>query len=369
MCRLATWVLCLGLAVAMGCAPGDADTDANVDSGGSGGVFASFDVSPGQPKPGEVVTFDASASHGTYGVTLGYRWDWEGDGTFDTEVGDDPVASHVYETVGIRTVGLQVIQGSVRRNVSQDVLVSVASEEMVLVEAGEFVMGSAAAVGSDDERPTHRVHVGGYAIRKYEVTNGQFADFLNTLGKNEDDDGHRFVDLDVSRIAFDDGVFDVGLDWQDHPVVAVTWYGATSYAAWAGGRLPTEAEWEKAARGVYAGEWPWGDVWDASACNTWEAGPHQTTAVGAYPTGVSPYGAHDMTGNASEWVSDWYQADYYEASPDNDPPGPDEGQFRVLRGGSWAEGNEKCRPASRFAQAPDSADADFGFRIVMDVLH
>ncbi|MFQ6115602.1 MAG: formylglycine-generating enzyme family protein, partial [bacterium] len=195
----------------------------------------------------------------------------------------------------------------------------------------------------------------------------QYAEFLNVIGQNTDGAGHVLADIDVAPIRFKNQVYKVLKGWEDHPVVGVSWYGAKAYAEWEGGRLPTEAEWEKAARGRDGFDWPWGNLWAAINCNSWEAGPHATTPVGSYPTGVSPYGVHDLTGNVYEWVADWYQADYYKISPQRNPRGPESGKFRILRGGSWAELKDLCRPAVRVGQPPESTDSDFGFRIAKDI--
>jgi formylglycine-generating enzyme required for sulfatase activity len=228
-------------------------------------------------------------------------------------------------------------------------------------------MGSPEGVGNAFEHPQHTVYLDDFLIGKYEVTNKQYVEFLNAIGKNDDGAGHTLVDLNIAAIKSKNSTYRVMKKWEDHPVVGVSWYGAKAYAEWDGGRLLTEAEWEKAARGTDEREWPWGNVWETANCNSWEAGPHSTSPVGSYPAGVSPYSVHDLAGNVYEWVADWYQEDYYQTSPLQNPKGPDSGTFRIIRGGSWVEPGDKCRSAARVGQLPSSADSDFGFRIVKDI--
>jgi formylglycine-generating enzyme required for sulfatase activity len=214
--------------------------------------------------------------------------------------------------------------------------------EMVLVPAGEFTMGSNEDV---DEKPPHRVYLAAFHIDKYETTNALYRRFMTA----------------TNRVA--------PAHWSDEkwngatqPVVGVSWHDAEAYCRWAGKRLPTEAEWEKAARGTDSRKYPWGEQWDASRANSGQSMLGKTAPVGSYPSGVSPYGAHDMAGNAWEWVADWYDKDYYQRSPDRNPKGPESGQSRVLRGGSWHSAPFRLRASDRSNVTPDLRRNGFGFR-------
>ena len=221
-----------------------------------------------------------------------------------------------------------------------------AEMELCLVGAGEFLMGST----DDDEdayvseKPQHRVCLDSYYLGRYPVTVSQFRAFVEASGY---------------RPWSSDGL---GRP-EDHPVVWVSWDEAVAYCKWAGLRLPTEAEWEYAARGPDAWAYPWGDEWDARQCNTWEGRRRGTTPVGKYsPGGDSPYGCADMAGNVWEWCADWYGEDYYACSPSRNPQGPGPGDGRVLRGGSCHNYRNWARCAYRYWYGPDNHYVHFGFR-------
>jgi len=237
---------------------------------------------------------------------------------------------------------------------------------MVLIQAGDFWMGS--ETGNDDEKPVHRVSLDAFYIDKYEVTNAQFAVFLNAKGNQ--------VEGSVPWLEENDwvNVLQIGGTWQaregfaDHPVIWVSWYGAQAYCTWRGVRLPTEAEWEKAARGGLEGTlYPWGDelaVCDKDAPNSAQFGDCEgdTAPVGSFtPNG---YGLYDMAGNAWEWVYDWHDEDqtYFRNSPSHDPTGPESGIYRVLRGGAWDTSPESLQVSSRNRAAPDMHLDLIGFR-------
>ena len=249
--------------------------------------------------------------------------------------------------------------------------------EVVLVPAGEFTMGSDA--GREDEQPVHTVYLDAYYIDKFEVTNAQYVTFLNAIGRNTDSQGYRLVELrdpDV-QFRFSDGTFVlVASDLADRPVIEVSWYGAKAYCEWAGLRLPTEAEWEKAARGTDGRTYPWGERIDRSRANYGKEGCCRgddsdgyfwSAPVGSYPGGVSPYGVFDMAGNVWEFAMDWYGEDYYARSPARNPPGPEEGILRVLRGGSMGSDPYRLRTTDRSALPPVGTYLIIGFRCAGDL--
>ncbi|MHC9539634.1 MAG: formylglycine-generating enzyme family protein [Vulcanimicrobiota bacterium] len=229
---------------------------------------------------------------------------------------------------------------------------------MIIIPAGEFLMGSPEGTGSDDEHPQHRVYLDAYYIYKYEVTNGQFARFVKETRYKAVGNWKEYAKSGRER----------------HPVVNITWNDAAAYCKWAGGSLPTEAQWEKAARGSNGRDYPWGNTWDGNCCNGGKgpkvsgmadiSGGRGTAPVGSFPSGVSPYGVHDMAGNVWEWCSDWYDENYYRSSPSKNPEGPGSGSSRILRGGSWGNDGAGCfRCAYRYWDAPDDWYDYLGFRV------
>jgi formylglycine-generating enzyme required for sulfatase activity len=206
-------------------------------------------------------------------------------------------------------------------------------------------MGS--ADGKPDEQPPHPVMLEGFWIMQTEVTNDQY------------------------RRCVDDGACAPPDDerWNDpayalHPVANVEWEDAVRYAEWVGGRLPTEAEWEKAARGTEAFAYPWGDEIPGPELLNYDYGSGDTQPVGSYLTGASPFDVLDMAGNVEEWVADWYAADYYSTSPPRDPQGPDTGVLRVLRGGSYKSSRADVRTTVRGKTLPNAHYPNVGFRVV-----
>jgi formylglycine-generating enzyme required for sulfatase activity len=264
--------------------------------------------------------------------------------------------------------------------------------EMVLVPAGEFTMGSDQAevdlfvegckkAGQAEENckawgarelPRHRVTLDAFYIDRYEITNALFERFAHATSHRTtaEREGDAFVYQQK------DGKWQwvkvSGASWptpggpgtsapSDHPVVQASWHDADAYCRWAGKRLPTEAEWEKAARGTDGRRYPWGEEWDAAKANG-DMSVRTTKPVGSYQNGVSPYGVHDMAGNALEWVADWFDKDYYQRSTERNPKGPDSGTTRVLRGGSWFNVPVNLRTASRDSSTPDFRFNLIGFR-------
>ena len=216
----------------------------------------------------------------------------------------------------------------------------------VLVPEGEFEMGD----GEYKDCPAHRVFLDAYYIGKYCVTNEQYARFAEVTG-------HRPPDNTEWR----------NPEKANHPVTDVSWDDAVAYAEWTGCGLPTEAQWEKAARGPDGYEYPWGGWWDETKCRNYEnKGDESTAPVDAYPGGVSGYGTYQQAGNVWEWCSDWDDEDYYtypEAS--RNPGGPSEGTRRVYRGGSWGNDDESIfRGANRLRDDPSDRGGNLGFRLV-----
>ena len=221
------------------------------------------------------------------------------------------------------------------------------SVEMVRVPAGEFLMGSPEGQGESDEHPYHTVYLDAFSIDKTEVTAVQYQRCVEAGACSVADTGDYCTYGAVAK--------------SDHPINCVDWDQGVAFCRWAGKRLPTEAEWEKAARGTDGRVYPWGNAWDAGKLNSADGGPATTTSVGSYSAGASSFGALDMAGNVWEWVADWYGDGYYGQSPRENPQGPASGAWRVLRGRSWAYVTD-TRVASRYRFAPHYRIADIGFR-------
>ena len=235
----------------------------------------------------------------------------------------------------------------------------------ISIPGGSFQMGCDSSNPSEsclsDELPLHTVTLDTFRIDTTVVTNFQY--FLCELG------GGCNPPADTS--SFTRFSYYGNPDYYDHPVIHVTWEDANNYCTWAGKRLPTEAEWEKAARGANdTRRFPWGDnPWDCSVGNVWvgsAACVGDTTAVDAYPAGQSPYGAFEMVGNVWEWTNDWYQSDYYVNSPSVNPQGPESGTEKVRRGAAWGTASDNGRLARRIAEDPLFSADYLGFRCVSD---
>jgi formylglycine-generating enzyme required for sulfatase activity len=244
---------------------------------------------------------------------------------------------------------------------------------MRLVPAGEFMMGSAS--GSDDEKPVHQVYLDAFYMDIYEVTNAAYkacvvagvCDPPQSIGS-------------ITRSSYYGNS-----EFDDYPVIYVDWNQANVYCTWRGASLPTEAQWEKAARGVDGRTYPWGNQFDGSYINFCDKncavnigfsgvadtnsddGYADTAPVGSYESGKGPYGMYDLAGNVWEWVADWYDSDYYDNSPTANPLGPDSGYDRVLRGGSWSYNANSVRSAYRFNLSdPTYALSSIGIRCAKD---
>mgnify|MGYP000949845094 CR=1 FL=1 len=284
------------------------------------------------------------------------------------------------------------------------VVAAPAGAEVAFIEAGTFLMGATTndelmigdeAKTLDDELPAHEVYLDAYWIDIYEVTNGKFQKFVAETGYETIAE----INHKIPRIYFPSGnpIFftnDASANWKnpdalgtgiqdilDHPVVQVTWQDADAYCSWAGGHLPTEAQWEKAARGTDGRLYPWGDKYNGNLLNgsdknlgqdsslfIYDDGYKYTAPVGSYPEGVSPYGVYDMAGNVMEWVQDYYESDYYSNSPRENPTGPSlgGGDQHLLRGGSWFAGPKNNRVAHRIFPETTISYPHAGFRCAYD---
>lgn len=249
----------------------------------------------------------------------------------------------------------------------------------VLIPAGAFTMGSGQETALNEcdkyftgcnrqewylnEGPVHDVTLDAYFMDIYEVTNGQYQECISAGGCTPPSRNGS-----ASRSSYFDNP-----EFREYPVIWVTWEQAKTYCAWHGARLPTEAEWEKAARGTDARLYPWGNSFEAGEGNfcdvkcrlqwanmNFDDGFEDTSPVGSFPSGISPFGLHDMGGNVNEWVADWYDAEYYAVSPVANPTGPDSGSSHVIRGGSFHTPGQGLRTTARPLSEP-SADY-IGFR-------
>ena len=226
--------------------------------------------------------------------------------------------------------------------------------EMVFIPAGEFPMGA------DDtdpeagpvEKPQHWLYLSPYWIDLTEITNAMYQQCVTTGDCQPPE-----KTSSKTRPAYYGES-----QYQDYPVVFISWEDASTYCHWAGRRLPTEAEWEKAARGTDSQLYPWGDVPADFRKANFNNLVGDTTRVGSFPGGASPFGALDMAGNVAEWVADWYGEDYYAASPYKNPPGPKRGDFRILRGGSWFNTANALRTTFRLWNYPNLRSETIGFR-------
>jgi sulfatase modifying factor 1 len=224
---------------------------------------------------------------------------------------------------------------------------------MARIPSGWFLMGS--ETGRDNERPVHRVYVDGFELATRQVTNADYLRFVEDAGHEPPPSARQ-----------------PGFDDPRQPVVAVSWLDAAAYCAWlarAAGRayrLPTEAEWERASRGGEEGRrYPWGDAPPETLpdyATRWRGGPER---VALYPP--SAYGLHDIGENVHEWCSDWYEAGYYARSPERNPRGPDAGERRASRGGSWRHHVKVSTCAARSSLPPGSRYTDYGFRVARDL--
>ncbi|MGR3318282.1 MAG: SUMF1/EgtB/PvdO family nonheme iron enzyme [Candidatus Anammoxibacter sp.] len=236
---------------------------------------------------------------------------------------------------------------------------------MVLVPEGKFIMGSKDDEFNIEEMPQHEVYLSPYYIDKFEVANALYGEFLDYMNKTNDHSKCYFGEGQKKNHTPDRWHDDSYYEHAEWPVVRVDWYDAYAFAAWAGKRLPTEAEWEKAARGTDARRFPWGNVWESSNCN---AGKDGSLEVGSYENGKSVYGVYDMCGSVQEWCNDWHHAMYYASSPSRNPQGPVEStNLRTMRGSSlFANNVYQMRTTIRWYDEPHRRNRSVGFRCAKD---
>ena len=226
---------------------------------------------------------------------------------------------------------------------------------MVYIPEGYFQMGTSSGK-SEDTKPMHFVHTSAFFIDKYEVSNAEYFKFMMATKRHK-------------PLYWDDKRFNKS----EFPVVGVSWYDAMAYAKWKGRRLPTEAEWEKAARGNDGRLYPWGKKWAKGFffffVNIYGMDDKysHTAPVDYYQSGASPFGIFNMSGNVWEWCLDWYEPDYYGHSPEINPMGPAASKMKVLRGGSWANTIDGAQVVLRARNSPRVKNSIYGFRTVLPV--
>ncbi len=237
------------------------------------------------------------------------------------------------------------------------------ADSRLTVEAGNFIRGIDES-NFPSANPSSTIYISEFEISTTEVTNEQYCEFLN-------DGNSRYFDTEM-MIGYSTAthLYAPVTGYEDHPVVNVTWYDAASYALWAGGRLPTEAEWEKAARGTDGYYFPWGNDFLNDRADVGRSDESETIDVKSYPDGVSPYGVYDMAGSVWEWTNDWYYLNYYEYSETEDPTGPTDSTTytsKVIRGGGFRETEANYHTFMtwyRYYGNPASRADDLGFRVV-----
>ncbi len=358
------------------------DSDSSSEPETNTKPIASFTVSPDSGTVSTNFTFDASSSSDQEDEpeNLKVRWDFDGDGNFDTDWEINKLVTHKYSAAGNYNVKLEVkdSKDAVAEMVKTVMVITVAIPDgMILVEGGSFMMGS--ENGSGDEAPVHEITLNSFYMGEHEVTNAEYCEFLNAMGTTIGQYEGENVDWifpDLGHVEDHDGTFVPSSGKEKYPVVWVTWHGAKAYAEWKGGRLPSEAEWEYAARGgnksnnyKYSGSddvnevaWHMGNSENPDNDMYQGKGTHQVAQKKA-----NELGFYDMSGNALEWCNDRYSYYYYSNSPSNNPQGPTEGPTRVLRGGSWMQDIGSARVAHRFNSTPSFGADNYGFRIVFDM--
>jgi len=270
--------------------------------------------------------------------------------------------------------GMETITATYKSHSAKATVVVTLPEQdnMVFVPAFYVMIGN--DNGDTNEKPAHRTYISDFWIDKYEVTNTEYVNFLSEVLASDDASGnasyismadHALIRFTNSKISYINEIFNIETDKENHPVTGVTWYGAKAYAEHYGKRLPTEAEWEKAARGVDERTYPWGEEAPTHLYCNFNNQNQGTVSAGYYnPLGNSPYGCCDMAGNVNEWCHDWYQSDYYSEEFIMNPQGPPTGEDKVLRGGAWPSSAHNIRSTERGGASPNESRNDHGFRCV-----
>jgi formylglycine-generating enzyme required for sulfatase activity len=314
--------------------------DANIDEGNSGGPIV---------HSGQVVGLIGGAQRYGKGVTIGTVREYlEGHG----------VLIQAPATQGAATAQAPLPKAiKPEHPETPEKIAGKDGAPMMLIPSGEFIMGSRDddKMAEKDEWPAHRVYLDAYFIDQYEVTTSRYAKFFQETKR-------------TAPVFWDEQVL---TQHGGKPVVWVSWHDAQAYCAWAGKRLPREAEWEKAARGIDQRLYPWGNAEPSQTLANFgyrdSMGYGVLTNFGSLENGRSLYGAYDMAGNVWEWVADWYDSNYYGKSSVHNPKGPSDGEYRVVRGGSWFNGPRELRSAYRGRDTPLIRGAAIGFRCAQDV--
>ncbi|HIE66158.1 MAG: SUMF1/EgtB/PvdO family nonheme iron enzyme [Nitrospira sp.] len=274
-------------------------------------------------------------------------------------MGKEFIKAWLWFVFGLSFVGFLGLMSSFRGDKDAIPLAKIGASEspmenpMIVIPAGDFIMGS--DEGSWDEKPRRTVYLDAFEINQYEVSQFHYA---------------RFVKMTNHRTPLSRYVTDIELlNHPNQPAVYIGWEDAYEYCKWVGQRLPTEAEWEKAARGVEGAVWPWQGEYEPTAANFVgdEDAGILTAIIGSHEKDKSPYGLYDMAGNAREWVQDWYMEDYFRHAPSRNPKGPDRDEMKVMRGGSWNDGHLSGRTTSRMKMFPFYRDTTMGFRCARQI--
>jgi formylglycine-generating enzyme required for sulfatase activity len=338
---------------------------------------ASFTITPSFGVPDSTlftVNANSTSDNKDAGRDLQVRWDWEGDGVWDTNFSTTKLDSHRFSKNGVYAVTLLVRDSDAAEGTAIKVVTITEAGDGIMpvfwvtVPEDSFMMGDSWGRYAADERPSHKVKIASFKLSQFEITNAQYAAFLNLYKSDSVQTGAYAKKIMIYEN--DWGVEKSGNTWQaakgfeNFPVIYVTWYGAYEFARYYHWRLPTEAEWELAARG--GGETQrWSGTNDSSRVGEYawyyDNNRYRPSHVGSKKP--NQLGLYDMSGNVCEWCQDWYKEDYYSVSQVQNPTGPESGELRVNRDGSWLNEAWHCRTTVRNADAADEKNACLGFRV------